>query len=84
MHREKKCADSLINTVLSECKTCEGEIKLTTRNVGDRFKKKYLEYTGEKQNVQKGLHRREEDSTYQNHILFCKIQCEKLLNLMCI
>jgi hypothetical protein len=32
MHEEKNCADSLINTVLSECKMCEGKMKLTKGN----------------------------------------------------
>jgi hypothetical protein len=51
MHGEKKCADTLINTVLLECKVCEGEMKVTTSNDVDRFNKQYLEYPDEKQSV---------------------------------
>jgi hypothetical protein len=32
LHGEEKCADTMINIVLSECNMCDGEMKLTTNN----------------------------------------------------
>jgi hypothetical protein len=84
MHGEKKCADTLTNRVLSECKVCEGEMKLTTSNDEHRFKMQYLEHPDEKQSIQDGLHRPNDDSTNQTPFLICKIKDEKLLDLTSI
>jgi len=40
MDGEKKLANILINTVLSECKMCEREVKLIICNDEVRFKKR--------------------------------------------
>jgi len=42
MHEVKNWAHTLINTVLSECKMCEGEMKLITCNDEVRFKSSTL------------------------------------------
>jgi hypothetical protein len=74
----------LINTVLSKCEMCEGEMKLTTCNDEARFKKQYLVHPDEKQCVQNGLQGPSDDSRDQSHFQFCKIQYEKLLILTSI
>jgi len=81
MHRENKWANILINTVLSECKLCEGKMKLITCNDEVRFKKQYLVYPDEKQSVQNGQQDPSDDSRNESHLHFCKIQNETFIIL---
>jgi tRNA U34 2-thiouridine synthase MnmA/TrmU len=84
MYGEKKWAETLINTVLSEFKVCEGEMKLITCNNEVKFKKLHLVYPDEKQRVHSGLHDPSDDSRNQNRSHFCKIKYETLLILTSI
>lgn len=59
-------------------------MKLTTCNDEVSYKKQYLVYPDEKQNVQNQLNGPSNDSRDQSHSQFCNIQYEKLLILTSI